>query len=139
LAVGEQLGRSSVHTIDQKMVDAFADLSGDHQWIHVDPERAKTGPYGTTIVHGLLTLAISQHLAHEVWDVVTRKFGLNYGSNKVRFPAPLPVPAQISVVVELLEVGERGDLIQVGTRVTTEAVGIEKPVCVFEPIVLYQM
>jgi len=121
------------------MVDAFADLSGDHQWIHVDTEWAKTGPYGTTIVHGLLTLTISQHLGHEVWDVVTRKFGLNYGSDKVRFPAPLPVPAQIFVVVELLEVGERGGLIQVRTRVTTEAVGIEKPVCVFEPIVLYQM
>jgi len=138
-AVGETLGRSQMHHIDQSQVNTFADLTGDHQWIHVDPERARTGPYGGTIVHGLLTMALSQHMSREVWDVVTRKMGLNYGNNKLRFPTPLPVPSDISVVVELLEVGNRGGLCQVTSRVTTEAIGIGKPVCVFEPITLFQL
>jgi acyl dehydratase len=138
-AVGEPLGRSSWHKVEQKQVDLFAEVTGDHQWIHVDQERAATGPYGQTIAHGLLTMSISQHLAYEVYDVVGRKMGLNYGANKLRFPAPLPIPAEIAVTVELLQVGQRGDLCEVVSRVTTEAAGIAKPVCVFEPVTLYQL
>lgn len=135
-SIGVNLGSSNAFIIDQKMVNTFADLSGDHQWIHVDVERAKSGPYGTTIVHGLLTLSVSQHLAHSVYELKNQIMGLNYGSNKVRYLAPLRVPASISVGVELLNVEERSDMSQIWSRVTTSAEGYEKPVCVFEPITL---
>jgi acyl dehydratase len=138
-AVGPTLGRSRVHRIDQARVDGFADASGDHQWMHVDIERAAAGPFGQTIVHGLLTVAISQHLAHEVWELVNRKTGVLYGFDNLRFPAPLPVPGDISVVVDLLDVETANGYCKVISRVTTEAIGIAKPVCVSEPIIFYTL
>jgi acyl dehydratase len=138
-AVGTTLGRSRVHRIDQSQVDGFADSSGDHEWMHVDVERAALGPYGGTIVHGILTVAVSQHLAHEVWSLTSRKTNLLYGFNNVRFPAPLPVPADISVLVELLDVEEGISMCKVTSRVTTTAEGVAKPVCVTEPVILYTL
>lgn len=138
-SVGTILGRSRTELIDQGRVDGFANVSGDKQWIHIDVEKAAFGPYGHTIAHGLLTVAVSQHLAHEVWDLVERKTAALYGFNKLRFPAPVPVPSQISVVVELLSVDDLGDSCRVMSRVTTEALGVSKPVCVSEPIVLFYL
>lgn len=137
-AVGTKVGSSRVHRIDQTQVDGFAELSGDHQWIHVDTERAAAGPYGHTVGHGLLTVAISQHLAHEVWVLaVPKKTGLLYGFNNLRFPAPLLVPADISVEVEFLSLDEGEGFCKITSLVTTWMEDSVKPVCVSEPIVLY--
>jgi acyl dehydratase len=138
-AVGSTLGRSRVHRIDQTQVDAFASLSGDFQWIHVDTERAALGPYGHTVGHGLLTVSISQHLAHEMWDLSIKKTGLLYGFNKMRFPAPLLIPADISVDVTLLSVDATDQFCRVTSTVTTWAEDTVKPVCVTEPVILYTL
>ena len=138
-AVGTVIGRSRVHQIDQTQVDGFADLSGDHQWIHVDTVRAAAGPYGHTVGHGLLTVAISQHLAHEVWDLAIRKTGLLYGFNNLRFPAPLLVPADISVEVKFLDVDDGEGYCKVTSLVTTWVENMVKPVCVSEPIILFTL
>src|SRR5215217_1658387 len=102
--VGEELGSSEWHLIDQERVNTFAAVTGDHQWIHVDPERAAAGPFGGTIAHGYLTLSMLPALMGEVWRVDGVRMGVNYGLNKVRFPAPLPVGSRIRAGVELVEV-----------------------------------
>lgn len=133
-SVGERVGVSGWLVIDQKRIDAFADVARDHQWIHVDRERAATGPFGGTIAHGMLTLCLAvPSMANEVYRIDGRRMGVNYGLNKVRFPAPLPVDSRIRARVTLAAAEEREpSVIQVTWNVTVEREGGDKPVCVAE-------
>ncbi|WP_329548594.1 MaoC family dehydratase [Streptomyces sp. NBC_01356] len=135
--VGEQLGHSDWLEIDQKRIDLFADATGDHQWIHVDPEKAATGPFGTTIAHGYLTLSLLPALVPQVMRVEGMKMGVNYGTNKVRFPAPVPVGSRLRATAVLTEVTEAGGGVQVTATVTVEREGGDKPVCVAESVSRY--
>src|ERR687884_630190 len=103
-AEGEELGVSDWHEVTQKDIDAFADATGDHQWIHVDPERAKQTPFGGTIAHGYYTMALAPKLGAEVLDFQGFAFALNYGLDKVRLPAPLPVGSKVRCTIRLAEV-----------------------------------
>ena len=132
--VGEHIGYSDWHHVTQEQVNLFADATGDHQWIHVDPERAKDGPFGTTIAHGYLTLAITNLFLPELVRVPTAKLGVNYGANKVRFPAPVPVGSRIRMGCEILDVTDVPDGVQVVTRNTVEVDGGDKPACVVEAV-----
>ncbi|WP_338079684.1 MaoC family dehydratase [Antrihabitans stalactiti] len=100
-SVGSPLGTSSWHTITQKLIDAFAAATGDHQWVHVDPVRAANGPFGSTIAHGHLLTSMIPMLVWEVYDVDGVRMGINYGSNKIRYPTPVPVDSRIRAVVEI--------------------------------------
>jgi acyl dehydratase len=131
-AVGEQLGSSDWVTVDQKQVDTFAEATGDHQWIHVDTEKAKAGPFGGTIAHGFLTLSLLPIFSWQVYKVENVKMGINYGLNKVRFTSPVPVNSRLRGTYELLEVSEVKDAVQVITKVTVEIEGSERPACVAE-------
>ncbi|HWW45446.1 MAG TPA: MaoC family dehydratase [Acidimicrobiia bacterium] len=133
-AIGTHLGYSDWLEITQERIDQFADATGDHQWIHVDPERAKQGPFGTTIAHGYLTLSITNRWLGGMLRVPTAKMGVNYGANKVRFPAPVPVGSRIRMGVEILAVDEVPGGGQVTTRNTVEVEGSDKPACVVEAI-----
>jgi acyl dehydratase len=136
-AVGEELGVSAWLEVDQRRVDLFAEATGDHQWIHVDPERAKDGPFGTTIAHGYLTLSLLPALVPQVLRVEGVRMGSNYGVNKVRFPAPVPVGSRLRGRVELADVAEAGGGVQIVARVTVEREGGDKPVCVAESVSRY--
>jgi acyl dehydratase len=131
-AVGEQLGSSDWVTVDQKQVDTFAEATGDHQWIHVDVEKAKAGPFGGTIAHGFLTLSLLPIFSWQVYKIENVKMGINYGLNKVRFTSPVPVNSRLRGSYELLEVTEVKDALQVITKVTVEIEGSERPACVAE-------
>ena len=133
-SVGTHLGYSEWTTIDQGRIDTFAEATGDHQWIHVDPDRAKSGPFGTTIAHGYLTLSITNLFLPELLRVPAAKMGVNYGANKVRFPAPVPVDSNIRMGCEILEVTDITDGVQVVTRNTVEIEGSDKPACVVEAV-----
>jgi acyl dehydratase len=133
-AVGEQLGHSDWLEVDQKRIDLFAEATGDHQWIHVDPEKAAAGPFGTTIAHGYLTLSLLPALVPQVMRVEGMKMGVNYGSNKVRFPAPVPVGSRVRATAVVKEVTEAGGGVQVTAAVTVEREGGDKPVCVAESV-----
>ncbi len=134
-AVGEHLGYSDWHSIDQQRIDRFADATGDHQWIHVDPERARTeSPFGTTIAHGYLTLSLIPWLMGEVVAYEGVKMGVNYGCNKVRFPAPVRVDARVRAGAELVSVEDVAGGLQLVNRVTIEVEGAEKPSCVAETV-----
>jgi acyl dehydratase len=134
-AVGEHLGYSDWHVVDQDRIDRFADATGDHQWIHVDPEMAKAGPFGRTIAHGYLTLSLIPWLMGEVVRYEGVKMGVNYGCNKVRFPAPVPVDSRVRAGAELVECEEvGGGALQLVTRVTIAVEGQEKPSCVAETV-----
>ena len=135
---GKHLGFSDWHVVDQDQVNLFADATGDHQWIHVDPERAATGPFGGTIAHGYLTLSIIPGILHEVIRVQGFKFGVNYGCNKVRFPSPLKVGAKARVgaaVASVEAVGDNGA--QAVLDITVETEGSEKPACVAQVVYRY--
>lgn len=127
--VGQEVGPSEWRTVTQADIDAFAELSGDHQWIHVDAERAKTeSPYGTTIAHGNLTLAMIDGFRGKLISASGFALGVNYGWNKVRFPAPVPVDSKIRVKAELVSFDEvGGGWWQAVTRFTVEVEGAEKP------------
>ena len=133
-AVGTHLGYSEWHTITQQRVDTFADATGDHQWIHTDPGRAAAGPFGTTIAHGYLTLSLIPMLAAEIYRVEGLRMGVNYGANKVRFPAPLPVGSRVRAGAELLSLEHGPAGARATVRVTIERAGGEKPVCVAETL-----
>ncbi len=135
-AVGEHLGHSEWHTITQEQVDQFADVTGDSQWIHVDPQRAATGPFGGTIAHGYLTLSLLPMLGKEIFRFDNIAIGINYGNNTVRFPSPVPVGSRIRAGVSVVAVtpGSRGT--QVVFAYTIEIEGVDKPACVAETIVL---
>ncbi|MBD0744308.1 MaoC family dehydratase [Streptomyces sp. CBMA152] len=135
--VGEPLGHSDWLEIEQKRIDLFADATGDHQWIHVDPERAASGPFGTTIAHGYLTLSLLPTFVPQILRVEGIRMGINYGTNKVRFPAPVPVGSRLRATAVLTEVEEVGGGVQVTAKVTVEREGADKPVCVAESVSRY--
>jgi acyl dehydratase len=129
-AVGEQLGTSEWMIIDQQRVNAFADATEDHQWIHVDPQRAAAGPFGTTIAHGFLTLSLLPHLINQTYRVEGATMVINYGLNKVRFPAPVPVGSKVQAEVTLAEVSEATGGLQLVLRATLQIEDNPKPGCV---------
>ena len=132
--VGQQLGPSEWVEITQDRIDAFAAATGDHQWIHVDAERAGAGPFGTTIAHGYLTLSLLPSFAYEVLPLDAARLTINYGLNRVRFPAPVPVGSRMRGRFRVTEVSEVEDGYQVTVEATVEREGSEKPVCVAETI-----
>lgn len=134
---GRSLGQSSWHPITQEQVDLFADATGDHQWIHVDPVRAKSGPFGQTIAHGYLTLSMAPVLLFEVLSVGGVGLVVNYGANRVRFPSPLLVGARLRATVDLLEVTDVNGGVQAAFRMTFGTEGGAKPVCVAEIVYRY--
>jgi acyl dehydratase len=136
-AVGEQLGYSDWHTVTQDQINAFADATGDHQWIHIDLEAAAKGPFGTTIAHGFLTLSLIPMLVVQVSRVNGIRMGVNYGLNKVRFPAPVPVGSKLRAGVKILSFGEIPGGAQAVNEVTIEREGGDKPCCVAETVVRY--
>jgi acyl dehydratase len=132
---GDTFGPSSWLEVTQERIDDFADATGDHQWIHVDPERAAQGPFGTTIAHGFLTLSLLIEFIEEVRPSSGEfRMGINYGVNRVRFPAPVPVGSRLRAHFEVLEVTDVEGGIQVVTKGTVERDGGEKPVCVAEMV-----
>ncbi|WP_333768302.1 MaoC family dehydratase [Streptomyces sp. IBSBF 2435] len=136
-AVGEQLGWTDWLEVDQQRIDTFAEATGDHQWIHVDPERAADGPYGTTIAHGYLTLSLIPSLTPTLFRVEGVRMGINYGVNKVRFPSAVPVGSRLRATATVTELTEVGGGVQMVTRVTVEREGGDKPVCVAETVVRF--
>ncbi|MFH9979453.1 MaoC family dehydratase [Streptomyces sp. NPDC017179] len=138
-AVGERLGYTDWLEIDQKRIDLFADATGDHQWIHVDPERAAAGPFGTTIAHGYLTLSLLPVFGPQLIEVRGVRMGVNYGTNKVRFPAPVPVGSRLRSTAVITGVDEVPGGAQVTVAFTVEREGGDKPVCVAESVVRYYL
>ncbi len=135
--VGEHLGYSEYHEITQEQVNLFADATGDHQWIHVDPERAKSGPFGGPIAHGYLTLSLAPSLIPEVVQVHGFSMGVNYGCEKVRFPSPVPVRSKLRAGAELVGVEDVAGGVQVAMKLTFEVEGASKPSCVAEVVYRY--
>lgn len=136
--VGTCLGTSGWMVVTQELVDSFAAVTGDHQWIHTDPERAaRESPYGRTVAHGFLTLALLPKLTSEVYRVSGAKLMINYGVNKVRFPAALEVGRRLRASITLESVRDVGSRAEVITTVTFEADGVPKPVCVAESVRLF--
>ncbi len=135
-AVGEDLGSSDWLEVTQDRVDAFADATGDHQWIHVDVGRAAQGPFGGTIAHGYLTLSLIPFFSAQIIGLETPGAKLNYGVNKVRFPAPVRVGRRIRATATVVEVGDVPAGKQLVTRFTVEIEGEDKPGCVAETVVL---
>ena len=134
-AEGETLGTSDWHEVTQSDVDTFADVTGDHQWIHVDVERAKETPFGGTIAHGYLTLSLGPHLNNQVFKLEGFTFALNYGLNKVRFPAPVPVDSKVRMRAKVAELEEISGGAQMIMELTFEREGGDKPVCVAQSVV----
>lgn len=133
-AKGEDLGHSEWHEIDQDAVNTFADVTGDHQWIHVDEERAKDTPFGGTIVHGYFTLALAPVVGAEIVSFSGFNFVLNYGLDKVRFPSPVPVGSKVRASAKITEVEDVAGGVQVTQVLTFEREGGDKPVCVAETL-----
>ncbi|PZX27042.1 putative deshydratase, MaoC-like domain, nodN-like protein [Cupriavidus phytorum] len=136
-AVGQDLGASAWTRITQQQVDQFAHATGDHQWLHVDAERAAQGPYGACIAHGYLTLALVNQFLPELVAVEGMKFGVNYGCDKVRFPAPVRVGARVRGVGEVVRAETLDGGVQSVVRMTVEIEGEPKPACVAETISRY--
>ncbi|MDT7552964.1 MAG: hypothetical protein QOI16_1500 [Pseudonocardiales bacterium] len=131
-AIGTQLGSSDWITVDQSQIDMFADATDDHQWIHVDEERAKAGPFGTTIAHGFLTLSLLSSLIKQIYTVENVKMGINYGLNKVRFTSPVPVGSKVRGTIDLVDVSDVNGGVQVVNKVVVEIEGAERPALVAE-------
>ncbi len=132
--VGEELGVSDWYEVTQERIDAFADATGDHQWIHVDPDKAKDTPFGGTIAHGLFTLSLGPKLGGELFTITGVAFALNYGFGKVRFPAPVPVGSKLRMRATLTSVEDVSGGVQFMVTQTFEVDGGEKPVCVAEAL-----
>ena len=135
--VGQHLGYSDWHEVTQEQVNLFADATGDHQWIHVDVERAKAGPFGGPIAHGYLTLSLAPTLLEEIMHVSGVTMGINYGLNKLRFPSPVPVGSKVRAGATLAGVEEVSGGVQVTLAVNFEIEGGSKPVCVAEILFRY--
>lgn len=135
LLVGQELAVSDWFPVSQQRIDQFAEATGDHQWIHVDPERAAKGPFGATIAHGFLTLSMLPLLLETAVDIRDVKMGVNYGLNRVRFTAPVPVGSELRGRIRLLAFDDLPDGgAQLTTEVTIERKGSDKPVCIAESI-----
>ena len=134
-AVGQKLGASDWLAIEQARVNQFADATGDHQWIHVDPERAKSGPFGATIAHGYLTLSLVNSFLPQLLEVRGVSMGVNYGCDRVRFPSPVRVGSRVRGVGEVVAAEEvKGGAVQVTVRVSVEVEGSDRPACVVDTI-----
>lgn len=133
-AVGADLGTTDWLEIDQARIDTFADATGDHQWIHVDRERAKDGPFGTTVAHGFLTLSLLPEMFQSAFDVADVRMGINYGLNKVRFTTPVPSGGRVRgrFVLAAYEPIDGGA--QLAVTVTMELEGAPKPACIAESL-----
>lgn len=137
-AVGQQLGHSEWLEITQDRIDKFAEATGDHQWIHVDPARAKDGPFGTTIAHGYLTQSLVNLFLPQIVEVRGISMGINYGADKLRFPAPVPVGSRIRGSAELVAAEDvKGGAVQSTVRVIVEIEGSDRPACVIDTISRY--
>lgn len=136
-AVGTDLGPSDWITVDQRRIDQFAEATGDHQWIHVDHDRAASGPYGGTIAHGLLTLSLIVPITAQVMTVSAARVAINYGLDRVRFLTPVPAGARIRGRLTITEVTEVPDGVQVHRRVSVELDNAPRPACVADAIARY--
>ena len=132
--VGEHLGYSPYVEITQEQVNLFADATGDHQWIHIDVERAKAGPFGDPIAHGYLTLSLGPSLYSQIVEISGFSMGVNYGTNKVRFPSPVPVGSRLRLGARLLSVDDIAGGVQASVEFTFEVEGASKPSCVAEVV-----
>ena len=132
--VGQHLATSPWVLVDQARINLFADATGDHQWIHVDVERAKAGPYGATIAHGFLTLSLLPELTASAMCIDDVKMSINYGLNKVRFTGPVPAGSRVRAVIRLKAFEPIAGGVQMCTEVTIEREGADKPVCVAEAV-----
>ncbi|MDG2428168.1 MAG: MaoC family dehydratase [Acidimicrobiales bacterium] len=133
-AVGKHLGHSAWVTIDQSRINLFAESTGDHQWIHVDPTRAVAGPFGATIAHGYLTLAMTNQFLPQIMRVDGISMGINYGVDRVRFPSPVVVGSRIRAGAELVRVDEVAGGVQAVIRVIVEIEGSDRPACVVDSV-----
>ncbi|KUI20532.1 dehydratase [Mycobacterium sp. GA-1285] len=136
-AQGSQLGPTDWLEVTQDRVNLFADATEDHQWIHVDPEKAANGPFGATIAHGLLTLSLLPHFSHQLYTVGNVAMAINYGYNKVRFITPVKVGAKIRARAELTKIDQLDGAVQSTMTTTIEIEGSEKPAAVAESIVRF--
>lgn len=132
--VGQPLGTSDWFAIDQSRIDRFADVTVDPQWIHVDPVRAAAGPFGATVAHGFLTLSLIPMFAERTWEIDGSRMGVNYGLNRVRFPAPVPVGSRLRAHFTLLSCEPIEGGVQLVAEVRVEREGSDKPVCVAESV-----
>ncbi len=132
--VGQELAVGEWVVVDQSMIDKFAEATGDHQWIHVDRERAAKGPFGTTVAHGFLTLSLLPRLAASAFEIADVRMSVNYGLNRVRFPAPVPSGSRIRARLKLLAYEPLDGGAQLVTEVTMEREGGDKPVCVAQSV-----
>jgi acyl dehydratase len=132
--VGKELGVSDWHLVTQAAINEFADVTGDHQWIHVDVERAKETPFGGTIAHGYYTLSLAPMFSYAMFSMEGFAFGVNYGLNRVRFPSPMPVGGRVRMRAKLAGVEEIAGGAQILTELTFEREGGDKPVCVAESL-----
>ncbi|HLU54061.1 MAG TPA: MaoC family dehydratase [Pseudonocardia sp.] len=130
LPLGQELGRSAPYEVTQRAVDLFADATEDHQWIHVDPERARSGPFGGTIAHGYLTLSLIPRLLPEIVEFTGFGMVVNYGCERVRFPSPVPVGSKVTASAALDAVADVPGGVQVTLTVTITVEGAAKPACV---------
>jgi len=137
-AVGRPLGHSAWLTVDQRRIDLFAEATGDHQWIHVDAERAAAGPFGTTIAHGWLTLSLLPMLVAKIYRIDGAEMAINYGSDKVRFLAPVPVGSRLRAAAELLDVVRITSGCRTVVKLTAELEGSARPACVAEIVTVWQ-
>ena len=128
--VGQEIGVSDWITVDQRRIDGFAEATGDRQWIHIDPQRAAAGPFGTPIAHGFLTLSLLPEMSASAMQVRDTRMGVNYGLNKVRFTAPVPVDSRVRGSFKLLAYEPIEGGAQLTTEVTMQREGSDKPVCV---------
>ena len=136
--VGTDLGTSDWITVTQERIQLFADATGDHQWIHLDAEKAKAGPFGTTIAHGFLTLSLLPEMAASAFQVLGTRMGVNYGLNKVRFTSPVPVGSKVRGHMKLLDaVAIEGNGMQFTWEMKIEREGSEKPSCIAESLARY--
>ena len=134
-AVGTDLGTTDWVTVTQERINTFADATGDHQWIHVDPERAKDGPFGACVAHGYLTLSLANLFLPQLLTYQRLKMGVNYGCDKVRFPAPVKVGSRVRGRGEVVAAEPvKGDGVQVTVRISVEIEGTDKPGCVVDTI-----
>jgi len=133
-AVGEEIGSSDWHTVTQEQINTFADATGDHQWIHVDPDKAAKGPFGTTIAHGYLTLSLLPMLGGQIYNVEGLAFGMNYGANKLRFPSPVPVDSRLRGTATLKETADIAIGTQCIVNFVVEIEGADKPALVAEVV-----
>ena len=131
-----ELGTSNWETVDQKQIDLFAEATHDHQWIHVDPEMAAQGPFGTTVAHGYLSLSMLPYFVSQVLDVTDVRMGINYGTEKIRFTAPVPVGSQVRLKATLRDSERRGDGVLYRLGIEVEIKDAEKPALVGEVLYL---